>query len=105
VVIVSEHTLWSASMLVFGIFIGMLLTIGVGIWLETSLLANLVALSGITGLLIFFFHNADQTEGRISRWLMGLSREQKKQWYGLFAVSLFFGLMFGNFWNDSMGGL
>ncbi|OYX06611.1 MAG: hypothetical protein B7Z05_04400, partial [Thiotrichales bacterium 32-46-8] len=73
-------------MLVFGIFIGMLLTIGVGIWLETSLLANLVALSGITGLLIFFFHNVDQTEGRISRWLMGLSREQKKQWYGLFAV-------------------
>ena len=92
-------------MLVFGIFIGMLLTIGVGIWLGTNLLANIVALSAITGLLIFFFHNADNSEGRLSHWLMGLSDEHKKQWYGLFAVSLFFGLMFGSFWNDSMGGL
>ncbi|MBP7900376.1 MAG: hypothetical protein KAZ85_00090 [Gammaproteobacteria bacterium] len=92
-------------MLVFGIFIVMLLTIALGIWLSTSVLANLVALAGITGLLIVFFHNADQREGKISQWLMGLNAQQKKQWYGLFTVSLFFGLMFGNFWNASMGGL
>lgn len=92
-------------MLVFGIFIGMLLTIGLGIWLGNSLLANLVALFGITGLLIFFFHNEDQRDGKLARWLLKLTREQKKQWYGLFAVSLFFGLMFGSFWNASMGGL
>jgi hypothetical membrane protein len=92
-------------MLVFGIFIGMLLVIAAGIWLETNFLANLVALSGITGLLIFFFHQDDQPHGRLGLWLIGLTREQKKQWYGLFAVSLFFGLMFGSFWNDQMGGL
>lgn len=92
-------------MLVFGIFMGMLITIGLGIWTGTNLLANMVALSGITGLLILFFHNADQQEGRLAHWLMALTPEKKKQWYGLFGVSLFFGLMFGSFWNSSMGGL
>jgi hypothetical protein len=92
-------------MLVFGIFIAMLLTIGMGILLGTNIFANLVALFGITGLLVFFFHNEDQATGRLGHWLMGLSEQQRKQWYGLFAVSLFFGLMFGNFWNSRMGGL
>ena len=92
-------------MLVFGIFIGMLITIGLGIWAGTNVLANMVALSGITGLLVMFFHHSEQQEGRLAHWLISLSPEQKIQWYGLFIVSLFFGLMFGSFWNTSMGGL
>lgn len=92
-------------MLVFSLFLSMLATIALGQWLGTHILANLVGLASITGLLIFYFRNPEAQEAALGEKISHLTREQKKQWYGLFAIGLFFSLLFGSFWNTSMGGL
>lgn len=90
-------------MIVFVLFIAMLVLIAVGIFLHTPILANLIALTGITGLMVLFFHRPEHNQGKLNLWLQSLTAQQQKQWYGLFIVSAFFGVMFGSFWNTSMG--
>lgn len=91
-------------MFVFILFIAMLLIIALSVWTGITALANLVTLAGLTGLVFMYLHNPDNTEGKLNQWIMALSAQQKKQWYGLFAVSVFFGLLFGNLWYTTMGG-
>lgn len=95
--------------IIFPLFLGMLVMIGLGVWMHTAVLANIVGLASITGLLIFYFKQSDplaeQIETPINEQLNALTAEQKKQWYSLFIIGLVFSFIFGTFWNSSMGGM
>jgi nicotinamide riboside transporter PnuC len=85
----------------------MLAIIALGVWMHTTVLANIVGLASITGLLIFYFKQSEplpeQSETLIDKKINVLTPEQKKQWYSLFIIGLIFSFIFGTFWNDSMG--
>lgn len=95
-------------------FLTMLALIGIGIWLNTHILANLVGLASITGLLILYFRQdnsqvvseADLVADKlVSNEDTEQARMARRNWYTLFAIGLLFSLLFGSFWNASMGGL
>jgi uncharacterized membrane protein YfcA len=94
---------------IFSLFLGMLAMIGLGVWIHTTVLANIVGLASITGLLIFYFKQneplPDHGETPIDEKLNGMTYEEKKNWYVLFIIGLIFSFIFGTFWNDSMGGM
>ena len=96
--------------IIFPLFLGMLAMIGLGVWLNTPVLANMVGIASITGLLIFVFRQPDGDASDVpptAAWLAQVQRltlEQKKQWYSLFIIGLVFSLIFGSFWNAQMGG-
>lgn len=81
--------------LIFPLFLAMLGMIGLGIWLNTYVPANVVGLLSITGLLMMFFRQPDDPSS--------LTPEQKKRWYALFLIGLVFSLIFGSFWDTSIG--
>jgi len=95
--------------IIFPLFLGMLAMIGLGVWMHTTVLANIVGLASITGLLIFYFKQSEplpeQAETPIDQQISALTTEQKRQWYSLFIIGLFFSFIFGTFWNTSMGGM
>jgi hypothetical protein len=95
--------------IIFLLFLGMLAMIGLGVWMHTTVLANIVGLASITGLLIFYFKQSeplpDQTDTPLNQRINAMSAEEKKQWYSLFIIGLIFSFIFGTFWNTSMGGM
>jgi nicotinamide riboside transporter PnuC len=95
--------------IIFPLFLSMLAIIALGVWMHTTVLANIVGLASITGLLIFYFKQSEplpeQSETLIDKKINVLTKEQKKQWYSLFIIGLIFSFIFGTFWNDSMGGM
>ncbi len=91
--------------IIFLLFLGMLALIGLGVWMHTTVLANLVGLASITGILIFYFRQPDNQENSIGEQVGSLTKEQKKNWYTLFIIGLVFSFIFGTFWNSSMGGM
>jgi hypothetical protein len=95
--------------IIFPLFLSMLAIIALGVWMHTTVLANIVGLASITGLLIFYFKQSEplpeQSETIIDKKINVLTPEQKKQWYSLFIIGLIFSFIFGTFWNDSMGGM
>jgi hypothetical protein len=95
--------------IIFPLFLGMLAMIGLGVWMHTTVLANIVGLASITGLLIFYFKQSEplpeQTDTPIDEQINAMTAEEKKQWYSLFIIGLIFSFIFGTFWNTSMGGM
>lgn len=90
-------------MLIFILFIAMLAISILGAQFNMAILPNLVALAGLTGLVFMYLHNPDNKEGKLNEWLGSLSAQQKKQWYGLFVLSILFGLALGSLWVSEMG--
>ena len=81
--------------LIFPIFLSMLALIGLGVWWQTYILANVVGLMSMTGLLIIFFRQPDSN--------IKLSAIDQKRWYTLFIIGLIFSLIYGSFWDTSLG--
>lgn len=98
--------------LIFPLYLAMLAMIGLGAYLHTPVLANLVGLASITGLLVFLFRQpaggtkADALEMKpIELEIEQIDAQQKKHWYSLFVIGLIFSLVFGSFWNSQIGGM
>jgi hypothetical protein len=91
--------------IIFPLFLGMLAMIGLGVWMHTTILANLIGVASFTGLLILYFRQPVNQEIAIGEEIDHLSAEQKKQWYSLFIIGLIFSFIFGTFWNSQMGGM
>jgi hypothetical protein len=81
--------------LIFPLFLGMLAMIGLGVWLQTYIFANVVGLVSMAGVMIMFFRQPDAETS--------ISPTEQKRWYALFIIGLVFSLIYGSFWDPSIG--
>ncbi len=78
---------------------GIILILGVtAMFSGIHYLANIAGFISAIGFMLIFFKDRPDKESV-------LELKMRRYWYIVFATGIFFSLIFGSFWNDSMGNM
>lgn len=78
---------------------GIILILGVSaMFWGIHYLANIAGFISAIGLMLIFFKDRPDKESL-------LEVKMRRYWYIVFATGIFFSIIFGSFWNDSMGNM